>query len=131
MAAKWVGHMRFNQLRRREFITLLAGAAVAWSLGASAQQAVKLYRIGILSPELPPPGFLEAFRQGLREFGYVEGQNIAFEIRSAEGYGQRLAALANHLVELKVDVIVARKYPVRAGRQEGECDDPHRHDAHR
>ncbi|MGB9318657.1 MAG: ABC transporter substrate-binding protein, partial [Pseudolabrys sp.] len=53
------------------------------------------------------PGFLEAFRQGLRELGYVEGQNIAFEIRSAEGYGQRLAALANHLVELKVDVIVA------------------------
>ncbi|MGB8611548.1 MAG: ABC transporter substrate-binding protein, partial [Pseudolabrys sp.] len=47
------------------------------------------------------------FRQGLRELGYVEGQNIAFEIRSAEGYGQRLAALANHLVELKVDVIVA------------------------
>jgi putative ABC transport system substrate-binding protein len=99
--------MRFDQLGRREFITLLGGAAVAWPLTAGAQQAVKLYRIGILSPELPPPGFLEAFRQGLRELGYVEGQNIAFEVRSAEGYGQRLAALANHLVELKVDVIVA------------------------
>jgi putative ABC transport system substrate-binding protein len=99
--------MRFDQLGRREFITLLGGAAVAWPLTAGAQQAVKLYRIGILSPELPPPGFLEAFRQGLRELGYVEGQNIAFEVRTAEGYGQRLAALANHLVELKVDVIVA------------------------
>jgi putative ABC transport system substrate-binding protein len=94
-------------MQRRAFITLLGGSAVAWPLIARAQQAVKLHRIGILSPELPPPGFLEAFRQGLRELGYVEGQNIAFEIRSAEGYGQRLAALANHLVELKVDVIVA------------------------
>ena len=90
---------------------LLGGAAAAWPLAAYAQQAAKLYRIGILSPELPPPGFLEAFRQGLRELGYVEGQNIAFEIRSAEGYGQRLAALANHLVELKVDVIVAVNTP--------------------
>ncbi|MGB8567060.1 MAG: ABC transporter substrate-binding protein [Pseudolabrys sp.] len=94
-------------MQRRAFITLLGGSAVAWPLIARAQQAAKLRRIGILSPELPPPGFLEAFRQGLRELGYVEGQNIAFEIRSAEGYGQRLAALANHLVELKVDVIVA------------------------
>ena len=98
-------------MQRRDFITLLGGAAAAWPLAAYAQQAVKLYRIGILSPELLPPGFLEAFRQGLREFGYVEGQNIAFEIRSAEGYGQRLAALANHLVELKVDVIVAVNTP--------------------
>ncbi|MFZ0262693.1 MAG: ABC transporter substrate-binding protein, partial [Pseudolabrys sp.] len=94
-------------MQRRDFITLLGGAAAAWPLIARAEQAVKLHRIGILSPELPPPGFLEAFRQGLRGLGYVEGQNIAFEIRSAEGYGQRLAALANHLVELKVDVIVA------------------------
>jgi putative ABC transport system substrate-binding protein len=70
-----------------------------------------IHRIGILSPELPPPGFLEAFRQGLREFGYVEGQDIAFEIRSAEGYSQRLAALANHLVDLRVDVILAINTP--------------------
>ena len=103
--------MRFIQLRRCEFITLFAGTVVAWSLGARAQQAGKLHRIGILSPELPPPGFLEAFRQGLRELGYVEGQDIAFEIRNAEGYGQRLVALANHLVELKVDVILALNTP--------------------
>ena len=94
-------------MQRRAFITLLGGAAVAWPLGARAQHAVKLYRIGILSPELPPPEFLEAFRQGLRELGYVEGQTIVFEVRSAEGYSQRLAALANELVRLKVDVIVA------------------------
>jgi ABC-type uncharacterized transport system substrate-binding protein len=99
--------MRFDQLRRREFIALLNGTLVAWSHGALAQQTVKLYRIGILSPEFPPPGFLDAFRQGLGELGYVEGHDIAFEVRSAEGYSQRLAALARHLVELKVDVILA------------------------
>ena len=98
-------------MQRRDFITLLGGAAVAWPLGALAQQGVKLYRIGILSPELPPPGFLEAFRQGLRELGYVEGQNIAFEVRSAEGYSQRLAPLANELMRLKVDVILAVNTP--------------------
>ena len=98
-------------MQRRAFITLLGGAAVAWPLGALAQQAVKLYRIGILSPELPPPGFLEAFRQGLSELGYVEGQTIALEVRSAEGYSQRLAPLANELVRLKVDVIVAINTP--------------------
>ena len=98
-------------MQRRDFITLLGGAAAAWPLAAYAQQAVKLYRIGILSPELPPPGFLEAFRQGLSELGYVEGQDIAFEVRSAEGYSQRLATLANLLVGLKVDVILALNTP--------------------
>jgi len=98
-------------MQRRDFIRLLGGAAAAWPLIAGAQQARKLHRIGILSPELPPPGFLEAFRQGLREFGYVEGEDITFEVRNAEGYGQRLTALANHLVELKVDVILALNTP--------------------
>ncbi|MGA7309358.1 MAG: ABC transporter substrate binding protein, partial [Pseudolabrys sp.] len=97
-------------MQRRDFITFL-GAAAAWPLAAYAQQAVKLHRIGILSPELLPPGFLDAFRQGLRELGYVEGQDIAIEVRNAEGYGQRLVALANHLVELKVDVILAVNTP--------------------
>lgn len=98
-------------MRRRKFITLLGGVAVAWATSARAQQAVRSYRIGILAPERPPPGFLETFRQGLREFGYVDGQNIAFEIRSAEGYGQQLAVLAKQLVQLKVDVIVAINTP--------------------
>ena len=103
--------MRFNQLGRREFISLLGGAAVEWPLIARAQHGGKLYRIGILSPELPPPGLLDAFRQGLRELGYVEGQDFTFEVRNAEGYSQRLVALANHLVELKVDVILAVNTP--------------------
>jgi putative tryptophan/tyrosine transport system substrate-binding protein len=98
-------------MQRRDFITLLAGAAVSWPLATHAQQAAKLYRIGILSPELPPPGFLDAFRQGLRELGYVEGRDIALEVRNAEGYSQRLGALANILAELKVDVILALNTP--------------------
>jgi putative tryptophan/tyrosine transport system substrate-binding protein len=98
-------------MQRRIFIMLLGGVAAAWPLAAYAQQAVKLYRIGILSPELPPPGFVDAFRQGLRELGYVEGQDITLEVRNAEGYSQRLLALANHLVELKVDVILALNTP--------------------
>jgi ABC-type uncharacterized transport system substrate-binding protein len=110
--------MHFDQIRRREFIALLIGTLVAWSHGALAQHTVKHYRIGILSPDLPPPGFLEAFRQGLGELGYVEGQDVAFEVRSAEGYSQRLAALANHLVELKVNVIIAINTPsVQAARK--------------
>jgi putative ABC transport system substrate-binding protein len=98
-------------MQRRDFIRLLGGAAALWPFAALAQQAVKLHRIGILSPELPPPGFLDAFRQGLRELGYVEGRDIALEVRNAEGYSQRLAALANILAELKVDVILALNTP--------------------
>ena len=74
-------------MQRRDFITLLGGAAAAWPLIAGAQQTSKLHRIGILSPELPPPGFLEAFRQGLSELGYVEGQDIAFAAPNVRFWG--------------------------------------------
>jgi len=99
------------RMQRRHFIVLLAGAAALWPRAAYAQQAAKLYRVGILSPELPPPGFLDAFRQGLRELGYVEGRDITLEVRNAEGYSQRLGALANILAELKVDLILALNTP--------------------
>lgn len=98
-------------MRRRDFIKVIGSTAVAWPLAAQAQKAAQVYRVGILAPDLQFPGFLETFRQGLREVGYVEGQNITFEVRSAEGYGQRLAALANELVGLKVDVILAINTP--------------------
>jgi len=104
-------------MRRRKFITLV-GVALAWPLAAQAQKPSQVYRVGILAPDLQFPGFLETFRQGLREAGYVEGQNITFEVRSAEGYGERLAALANELVGLKVDVILAINTPsVQAARK--------------
>ena len=100
-------------MNRRELIALLGGAA-AWPLAARAQKAQqggKHYRVGVLSPERPPAGLIEAFRQGLREFGYVEGENIALEMRIAEGDNQELEALARELVELKVDVILAVNTP--------------------
>ena len=75
---------------------------------AKAQQPAKIPRIGFLSPAFPSanPARSEAFRQGLRELGYVEGKNIVIEWRSAEGKLDRLPALAAELVRLKVDVIV-------------------------
>ena len=89
---------------RREFITLLGGAAAAWPLAARAQQARKIPRIGVLWPN--PPATFEFMRQGLQDFGYVEGRNIGFEFRWAEGKLDRLPELAAELVRLQVDVIV-------------------------
>ena len=102
-------------MRRREFITLLGGAA-AWPLAARAQQP-KLPRIGVLIPANPEP-FWSVFRDGLREHGYIEGQNIQFEFRSADGKPNLLRELAAELVRLKVDIIVAHQTPaVTAARQ--------------
>ena len=88
-------------MKRREFITLLGGAAVAWPLTARAQQGPKIPRVGIID-EAP---MWNAFRQGLRDLGYVEGQNIAFDYRYANGVPERLAQAAAELVRLPVDVI--------------------------
>jgi putative ABC transport system substrate-binding protein len=93
-------------IRRREFIVMLGGAAVAWPLAARAQQP-KVPTIGALViGNIDPEQFWREFRQGLRDLGYVEGQNIRFEFRSAEGHLDRLPELAAELVRLKVDVIV-------------------------
>jgi putative ABC transport system substrate-binding protein len=113
--------MHFNQLRRREFITLLGGAAVAWPLAARAQQGGKLPRLGILSPgrsELPEPGviMLDAFVQGLHELGYAEGRNLILERRYAEWRPERLRELAAELAGAGVDVIVAFAHRRRARR---------------
>ncbi len=94
--------------RRVGFIAL-ALAILATPLAADAQQPVKVPRIGYLGLSLPAsaPHLLDGFRQGLRELGYVEGQNIAIEYRYAEGRYDRFPALASELVRLKVDVIFA------------------------
>jgi putative ABC transport system substrate-binding protein len=96
-------------VRRREFITLLGGAAVAWPLAARAQQPVRIAKIGHIESGLPSssPNHLAAFRQGLRELGYVEGQNLFIERRYAEGREERLPQLAEELVQFGVDVIFA------------------------
>jgi ABC-type uncharacterized transport system substrate-binding protein len=97
-------------MRRREFITLLGSAAATWPLAVRAQEPIRK-RVGILSPEAPPPGLLQEFEQELRNLGYVRGQNISFEMRDAEGDGQRLAAFADELVKVPVDVILAINTP--------------------
>ncbi len=98
-------------MQRRAFIAGLAGSAAAWSLPARAQRS-KVARIGALYiGTADPESFEKELREGLRDLGYVEGQNIAFEFRSAEGHLDRLPDLAADLVRLKVDVIVALYVP--------------------
>jgi putative ABC transport system substrate-binding protein len=94
---------------RKTFILLLALLLAA--VVAQAQQAGKGHRIGVLLYAGAPPGLLEAFWEGLRELGYVEGQNLTIALRNAEGKNERLSALAAELVQLKVDVILAVNTP--------------------
>src|SRR5215510_10659963 len=93
-------------MRRREFMTLIGGA-VAWPLTASAQQPAKVPRVGILSPAASEAAAtLTAFREGIRDLGYIEGQTIALDFRRSKGIMDALPALAAELVRIPVNVIV-------------------------
>jgi putative ABC transport system substrate-binding protein len=94
-------------MKRREFITLLGGAAAAWPLATRAQQPARVPRIGIVD-DAP---MWHSFRQALREFGYVEGQSINYEYRYSEGVPNRLAAVVGELVRRPVDLIAAYGTP--------------------
>jgi ABC-type uncharacterized transport system substrate-binding protein len=95
-------------MRRREFITLLAGGT-AWPFAANAQDAKKIPRIGVLWPN--PPATFDFMRDGLQERGYIEGQSIKFEFRWAEGKLDQLPELARELVGIPVDVLVTLAPP--------------------
>jgi putative ABC transport system substrate-binding protein len=95
-------------VRRREFISLLGGAAVAWPLAARAQQPGQSYRVSFLALVPGEDGTLmKALLERLHELGYVEGQNMTFEYRSAEGRPERLRSLAMELVQANPDVLIA------------------------
>ena len=100
-------------MNRRAFLCGSIATAFAAPLAAEAQQAGKTARIGYLEFGSAAPGtpFVEAFRRGLRELGWIEGQNIAIEVRYAEGRQDRLPAFAADLVRLKVDLIFASTTP--------------------
>ncbi len=99
--------MQFDPLKRREFITLLGGAAAAWPLAARAQpQTVKTARIGFFRAAGPHDKQFQAFRDGMQALGYVEGRNLSIEQRYAAGVYERLNEYAAELARLNLDVIV-------------------------
>ena len=111
-------------IRRREFIGLLGGAAAVRPLAALAQQP-KMPTVGALViGNINPEQFWREFRQGLRDLGYVEGQNIRFEFRSAEGHLDRLPELAAELVRLKIDIIVTWFTPTALAAKQATLEIP-------
>jgi putative tryptophan/tyrosine transport system substrate-binding protein len=94
--------------KRRELVIALGASALVAPLVAFAQPQAKVWRVGVLETTSTNSDFLPAFRKGLNDLGYVEGQNLRIEYRSADGQLDRLAELANELVRIKVDVIAAR-----------------------
>ena len=115
MARTWdrTDSVRLPEMPRRTFMAIVAGGLLAAPFAAQAQPVGKIYRIGYLSAGAPTsnPLVIEGFQQGLRDLGWVEGQNIDIEYRWAEGRFDRLPDLAADLVRLKVDVIVAAPTP--------------------
>lgn len=94
-------------MKRREFITLIGGAAVGWPIVGRAQQPNRIPRVGVLASASATSPIEYAFRQGLRDLGYVEGQNVVLEYKDAAGRTDTLPQLAAELIAAKVDVIFA------------------------
>jgi putative tryptophan/tyrosine transport system substrate-binding protein len=112
-------------MRRREFVTLIGGAAVVWPLAARAQQPIrKIRRLGLLQPGLPESSFGKAMRDRLRALGYLEGRDIILETRWAEGKAERLTELAVELASLKLDAIIAFTTPAAIAAREATTTIP-------
>jgi putative tryptophan/tyrosine transport system substrate-binding protein len=111
-------------MRRRAFIALLGGATAAWPFAARAQQS-KVRRIGcLLLGNADAESFRTELRDGLRKLGYIEGQNVNFDFRSAEGNIDLLPKLAAELVTLKLDIIVALYTPCALAAQQATREIP-------
>jgi ABC-type uncharacterized transport system substrate-binding protein len=102
-------------MKRREFITLLGGAATVWPLAARAQQGEKMRRIGVLMPfaadDPEAKARLAAFHQGLQQLGWTEGRNVRIDVRWGSGEPERIRRYATELVALAPDVILASTTP--------------------
>jgi putative ABC transport system substrate-binding protein len=109
-------------MKRREFIALLGGAAIAWPRPVVAQTSSKVYRVGLLSA-LAPPGdtnpFVAPLIRGLAKHGYTQGRNLAFERRGAEGRLDRMPRLVEELVASRADLIVPIGYPSALAAKQG------------
>jgi putative ABC transport system substrate-binding protein len=110
-------------MRRREFITLLSGAAVAWPVAVRAQQSA-MPVIGFLRTGEPPKSWVEAFQQGLRERGYVDGQNLVVKFLFTDGSVDQLPRLVEELLRLKVDVILASATPAAMAAKKASTSMP-------
>jgi putative ABC transport system substrate-binding protein len=106
--------MQSHRLKRREFITLLGGVAAAWPLTARAQQPAKFHRVFWASTESQPDPFVDGFRDGLRERGYVEGRNIILELRYAPGNPDALRGVISGLTRSNWDLAVSSGPAIRA-----------------
>ena len=109
-------------MRRREFMVLLGGAALPLAAAAQPSQAVRMGILVVGSADHEP--LIKELREGLRQLGHVEGQNVVFELRSAGGSTARLPSLANELVALKVDVIVAFQTPAVTAAKRATAEIP-------
>jgi len=112
-------------MRRREFITLLGGVAAAWPFAARAQQPTKQHRVGVITlGDAVAKSFEAELREGLRQSGLIEGQNLQYESRAADGNISLLPKIAAELVALKIDVIVALYTPCALAAQRATRDIP-------
>src|SRR5262245_28677089 len=120
--------MQFDQLRRREFITLVGGAA-AWPLAAHAQQKERVRRIGVLmnyaSDDAEGQARLAAFHQGLQQLGWTVGRNVQIDYRWGAGDADRIRKLAAELVALAPDVILSAGSPSVAALQHATRSEEH------
>ena len=120
-------------MRRREFIAMLGTGAAAWPLAARAQQIERTWRIGFLGAASGGKyaKLVDAFRNGLRDFGYIEGKNLAIEFRWAAGNNARLPELAAELVKRNIDCLVTHGTPGNGCGEKSHHDVADRHGGQR